>query len=160
VLVKLHKKHQQAFLAPLPARKPVLLHGIILTSIITLTYLSDALWVFVVVTGECFVGPESPTSHHSFPRLTSRFISTRLLGFLIQQVSKKSKRSDPRMSFKQLADETFAKAWGRYHGLMTDLPTVSMEDWEYTQGFYCGLSQEAKEQIDTLARGTFFMLNA
>jgi hypothetical protein len=27
-------------------------------------------------------------------------------------------------------------------------------------GCYCGLSQEAKEHIDTLAGGTFFMLNA
>jgi hypothetical protein len=43
---------------------------------------------------------------------------------------------------------------------MTDLPTIGMEDWEFTQGFYCGLSQEAKEHIDTLARGNFFMLNA
>jgi hypothetical protein len=43
---------------------------------------------------------------------------------------------------------------------MTDLPTARMEDWEFTQGFYCGLSQEAKEQIDTLVAGTFFMLNA
>jgi hypothetical protein len=43
---------------------------------------------------------------------------------------------------------------------MTDLLTASMEDWEFTQGFYCRLSQEAKGHIDTLARGTFFMLNA
>jgi hypothetical protein len=42
---------------------------------------------------------------------------------------------------------------------MTDLPTVDMEDWEFTQGFYCGLSLEAKEHIDALAGGTFFMLN-
>jgi hypothetical protein len=42
---------------------------------------------------------------------------------------------------------------------MTDLPTAGMEDWEFTQGFYLGLSQEAKEHIDTLAGGTFFMLN-
>jgi hypothetical protein len=47
------------------------------------------------------------------------------------------------MNFNYLADETFAKAWERYHGLMTDLPTASMEDWEFTQGFYYGLSQEA-----------------
>jgi hypothetical protein len=67
---------------------------------------------------------------------------------------------DPRMSFKQLADETLAEAWDRYHGFMTDLPTVSMEDWEFNQGFYCGLSQEAKEHIDALAGGTLFMLNA
>jgi hypothetical protein len=64
------------------------------------------------------------------------------------------------MIFKQLVDETFTKAWERYHGFMTDLPTVGMEDWEFTQGFYCGLSQEAKEHIDVLAGGTFFMLNA
>jgi hypothetical protein len=34
-----------------------------------------------------------------------------------------------------------------------------MEDWEFNQGFYCGLSQEANEHIDALARRTFFMLN-
>jgi hypothetical protein len=43
---------------------------------------------------------------------------------------------------------------------MTDLPTADMEDLEFTQGSYCGLSQEAKEHFDTLAGGTFFMLNA
>jgi hypothetical protein len=64
-----------------------------------------------------------------------------------------------RMSFKQLVDETFADAWERYHGLMIDLSTVGMEDWEFTQGFYYGLSQEAKEHIDILAGGTFFRLN-
>jgi hypothetical protein len=64
------------------------------------------------------------------------------------------------MNFKQLADETFTEAWEHYHSLMTDLPTVGMEDWEFTQGFYYGLSQEAKEHLDTLAGGTFFMLNA
>jgi hypothetical protein len=64
------------------------------------------------------------------------------------------------MNFNHLADKTFAEAWERYHGLMTDLPTAGIEDWEFTQEFYCGLSQEAKEHIDTLARGTFFILNA
>jgi hypothetical protein len=44
------------------------------------------------------------------------------------------------MSFKQLADETFAEARERYYGLMIDLPTAGMEDWEFTQGFYYGLS--------------------
>jgi hypothetical protein len=43
---------------------------------------------------------------------------------------------------------------------MIDLPTASMEDWEFNQRFYYGLSQEAKEHIDALARGTFLMLNA
>jgi hypothetical protein len=65
----------------------------------------------------------------------------------------------PRMSFKQLADETLAEAWERYRGFMIDLLTTNMEDWEFNQGFYFGLSQEAKEHIDALARGTFFMLN-
>jgi hypothetical protein len=114
----------------------------------------------MVVTGMCFVRPESPTVYHSFLRFTSRFISIRLLGFPIWQVIKKSNRRDPRMNFNQLTDETFAEAWESYHGLMTDLPTAGMEDWEFTQGFYCELSQEAKEHIDTLAGGTFFMLNA
>jgi hypothetical protein len=44
-----------------------------------------------------------------------------------------------RMSFKQLADETLTEAWERYRGFMTDLPTAGMEDWEFNQGFYCGL---------------------
>jgi hypothetical protein len=42
---------------------------------------------------------------------------------------------------------------------MTDLPTAVMQDWEFNQGFYCGLSQEAKEHIDALVGGTFFILN-
>jgi hypothetical protein len=98
----------------------------------------------VVIRGKCFVRPKSPTVHHSFLRFTSRFISIGLLGFLIRQVRKKSNQIDPRMSFKQLAEETLTEAWERYHGFMTDLPTVIMEDWEFNQGFYCGLSQEAK----------------
>jgi hypothetical protein len=114
----------------------------------------------VVVIGKWFFKPESPTAHHSFLRFTSRFISTGLLGFLIQQVSKKSNRRDLRMNFNQLADDTFTEAWERYHGLMTDLPTASMEDWEFAQGFYYGLSQDVKEHIDTLAGGTFLMLIA
>jgi hypothetical protein len=64
------------------------------------------------------------------------------------------------MSFKHLADETFTEAWERYHGFKTDLPTVGMKDWEFTQGFYYGLSRKVKEHIDALAGGTFFMLNA
>jgi hypothetical protein len=128
---------------------------IILTSIISLIDISATLWFFVVVTGKCFVGPESPTVHHSFPR----FILTGLLGSLIREVCKKCNRRDMRMSFNRLADKTFAKAWERYHGLMRDLPTAGMEDWEFTQRFYYGLSQEAKEHINTLAGGTFFMLN-
>jgi hypothetical protein len=67
---------------------------------------------------------------------------------------------DPRINFKQLADETLGEAWERYHGFMSDPPTAGMEDWDFNQGFYCGLSQEAKEHIDALARGTFFLLNA
>jgi hypothetical protein len=104
------------------------LHGIIPTSIISLIELSAALWLFVVVTGKCFIGPKSPIVHHSFLWFMLRFISMGLLGFLIRQVSKKSSRRDSMMSFKQLADETFVEAWGRYHGFMTDLPTVGMED--------------------------------
>jgi hypothetical protein len=40
------------------------LHETILTSIISPTDLSTTLWLFVVVTGKCFVGPESPKTHH------------------------------------------------------------------------------------------------
>jgi hypothetical protein len=64
------------------------------------------------------------------------------------------------MNFNQLTDKTFTEAWERYHGLMTDLPIADMEDWKFNLEFYYGLSQEAMEHIDNLARGTFFMLNA
>jgi hypothetical protein len=50
--------------------------------------------------------------------------------------------------FQQLTDETFTEAWEHYHGLMIDLPTIRMEDWEFTEGFYCGLSEEAKDQTE------------
>jgi hypothetical protein len=40
------------------------LHRIILASIISLTDLSAALWLFVVVIGKCFVGPESPIAYN------------------------------------------------------------------------------------------------
>jgi hypothetical protein len=63
------------------------------------------------------------------------------------------------MSFKHLAGESIAEAWDRYHLFMADLPVARMEDWDFTQGFYYGLSQEAKEHIDNLAEGTFFLLN-
>jgi hypothetical protein len=33
-----------------------------------------------------------------------------------------------------------------------------MKDWDFTQGFYYGLSQEAKEHIDNLIGDTFFLL--
>jgi hypothetical protein len=63
-----------------------------------------------------------------------------------------------RMSFKQLVGESIAKAWECYHFFMAGLPVARMEDWDFTQGFYYGLSQEAKEHIDNLAGGTSFSL--
>jgi hypothetical protein len=62
------------------------------------------------------------------------------------------------MSFKQLAGESIAEAWEHYHRLVADLLVAGMEDWDFTQRFYYGLSQEAMEHIDNLARGTFFLL--
>jgi hypothetical protein len=62
------------------------------------------------------------------------------------------------MTFKQLAGESIAKAWERYHLFVADLLVAGMEDWDFTQGFYYGLSQEAKEHIDNLAGGTFLLL--
>jgi hypothetical protein len=62
------------------------------------------------------------------------------------------------MSFKELAGESIAEAWERYHLFMAGLPVAKMKDWDFTQGFYYGLSQEAKEHIDNLAGGTFFLL--
>jgi hypothetical protein len=87
-----------------------------------------------------------------------KFFSTELLGALIQQFHKKSSYRNPRMRFKQLAGESIVKSWERYHLFVADLPVAGMEDWDFTQGFYYGLSQEAKEHIDNLTGGSFFLL--
>jgi uncharacterized protein YhaN len=112
----------------------------------------------VVFTVKILFGPKAPTIHHSFGRFISRFFSTELLGALIPQVHEKSNCRNLRMSFKQLADESIAEACERYHLFVADLPVVRMDDWYFTQGFYYELSQEAKEHIDNLAGGTFFLL--
>jgi hypothetical protein len=112
----------------------------------------------VVFTGKVLFRPEPPTIHHSFWRFTSRFFSTELLGALIRQVREKNNYRNPRMSFKQLAGESIGEAWERYHLFVVDLPVAGIEDWDFTQGFYYGLSQEAEEHIDNLAGGTFFLL--
>jgi hypothetical protein len=62
------------------------------------------------------------------------------------------------MRFKQLAGESIVEAWECYHLFVADLLVAGMEDWDFTQGFYYGLYQEAKEHIDNLAGGTFFLL--
>jgi hypothetical protein len=41
---------------------------------------------------------------------------------------------------------------------MADLLVARMEDCDFTQGFYYGLSQQAKEHIDNFVGGTFFLL--
>jgi hypothetical protein len=112
----------------------------------------------VVFTGKILFGPEPPIIHHSFQRFISRFFSTELLGAFIRQVHEKSNYRNPRMSFKQLVGESIAEAWERCHLFMADLSFAGMEDWDSTHGFYYGLSQEAKEHIDNLAGGTFFLL--
>jgi hypothetical protein len=112
----------------------------------------------VVFTEKILFGPEPPTIHHSMQRFTSRFFSTELLGALNQQVHDNRNHRNLRMSFKQLADESIAEAWERYHLFMVDLLVAEMEDWDFTQGLYYGLSQEAKEHIDNLAGGTSFLL--
>jgi hypothetical protein len=112
----------------------------------------------VVFIGKIVFGPETPTIHHSFWRFTSRFFSMELLGALIRQVHEKSTHRNLRMSFKQHVGESIIEAWERYLFFVADLPVAGMEDWDFTQGFFYGLSQEAKEHIDNFARGTFFLL--
>jgi hypothetical protein len=82
----------------------------------------------VVFTRKILFGPEAPTIHHSVRRFTSRFFSIVLLGALIRQVHEKSNRRNLRMSFKQLAGESIAEAWERYHLFVVDLPVAGMED--------------------------------
>jgi hypothetical protein len=81
-----------------------------------------------------------------------------LLGSLTQQVREKSNHRKLRMSFNQLAGESKAKPWERHQLFVADLLVARMEDWDFTQGLYYGCSQEAKEHIDNLAGGTFFLL--
>jgi hypothetical protein len=131
---------------------------IILVSIISLADLYASLCLCVVFTRKILFGTEPPTIHHSFQRFTSRFFSTELLGALIRQVCEKRNHRTPRMSFKQLAGEYIAESWECYHLFVVDLPVVRMDDWDFTLGFYYGLSQDAKEHIDNLAGGTFFLL--
>jgi hypothetical protein len=134
------------------------LHWIILASIISPVDLSALLCFCVVFRGKILFGLVPLTIHHSLWRFTLRFLSVELLGALIQQVHEKSNHRNLRMSFKQLAGESIAEAWECYHLFMADLPDAGMEDWDLTQGFYYGLSQEAKEHIDNLAGGTSFLL--
>jgi hypothetical protein len=94
----------------------------------------------IVFTGKVLFGPEPLTIHHSFQRFTSGFFSTELLGALIRQVREKSNHRNPRISFKKFTGESIAKAWERYHLFVADLPVAGMEDWDFTQGFYYGLS--------------------
>jgi hypothetical protein len=127
------------------------LHRIILASIVSLVDLSAFLSLCVVFTGKILFGPELPSIHHSFRRFTLRFFTTELLGALIQQVHEKSNCKNLRMSFKQLAGESIAEAWEHYHLFVADLPVARIKDWDFTQVFYYGLSQKAKEHIDNLA---------
>jgi hypothetical protein len=107
---------------------------------------------------EDFVRTQATSNPPLLPEFTSRFILTKPLGALIQQVHEESNHRNLRMSFKQHAGEFIAEACERYHLLVEDLPVVGIEDWDFTQGFYYGLSQEAKEHIDNLAAGTFRLL--
>jgi hypothetical protein len=120
------------------------LHRIILARIITLADLSGSLCLCVVLTGKILFGPEPLTIHHTFWRFILRFFSTAILGALIRQVHENSNHKNLRMSFKQLAGESIAEAWECYHLFVAGLPVARMEDWNFTQGFYYGLSQEAR----------------
>jgi hypothetical protein len=46
------------------------------------------------------------------------------------------------MSFKKLAGESIVEASERDHLFVAYLPVAGMEDWDFTQGFYYGLSQD------------------
>jgi hypothetical protein len=66
-------KHQQAFLAPLLGRSQYLssvyrVHGIILTSIISLTFLSASLCLFLVFIGTCMTGFDLLANYHLDPK--------------------------------------------------------------------------------------------
>jgi hypothetical protein len=54
---------------------------------------------------------------------------------------------DPRMSFKQLADETLAKAWEHYHGFMIDLPTAAWKIGNSTRDSTVGCHKKLRSTL-------------
>jgi hypothetical protein len=70
------------------------LHGIIVTSIISLTYLSAAMCLFMVFTGSCMTRFDLPANYHSDPeslirKSRSRLSSPRSSGSHIQEIVNK-----------------------------------------------------------------------
>jgi hypothetical protein len=70
------------------------LHGIIVTSIISLTYLSAAMCLFMVFTGSCMTRFDLPANYHSDPeslirKSRSRLSSPRSSGSHVQEIVNK-----------------------------------------------------------------------
>jgi hypothetical protein len=61
-------------------------------------------------------------------------------------------------NFQQLKGEATPEAWERLQGYIFDCPHHGMEDWLLLQGFYHGLTQRAREQLDATAGGSFLSL--
>jgi hypothetical protein len=103
--VELHKKHQQAFLAPCRGRSQYLLsvytlHGIILASIISLTDLSAALCLFMVFIGSCMTRFDLLANYDSDPeslirKSHSRISSPGSSGSHVREIVDKFQESPP-----------------------------------------------------------------
>jgi len=61
-------------------------------------------------------------------------------------------------SFQQQHDESFTKAWERFHNYIEDCPHHGIEEWLLMQTFYHRLISSTRESIDVASVGAFLSL--
>jgi len=62
-------------------------------------------------------------------------------------------------SFCQKAEETIPEAWERLQKYIQECPHHQIKEWLLIQGFYHGLTPDARSHLDAAARGSFTSLN-
>ena len=76
--------------------------------------------------------------------------------------SQRSKTSALRVrisSFRQKAKETIPEAWEHLQEYIWECPHHGIKEWLLIQGFYHGLTPDARSHLDAAARGSFTSLN-
>jgi len=76
--------------------------------------------------------------------------------------SQRSKTSALRVrisSFRQKAKETIPEAWEHLQEYIWECPHHEIKEWLLIQGFYHGLTLDARSHLDAAARGSFTSLN-
>ena len=75
------------------------------------------------------------------------------------QMSKTSALQARISNFRQKAEETIPKAWERLQEYIRECPHHGIKEWLLIQGFYHGLTLDARSHLDDAARGSFTYLN-